>query len=708
MGCICWKGNRSTKYFENNRHKKGKAHKDSTKTAKRFPVFSKKDNAVSQAASSSDDDEKKTVLSVVERPKKTPSHSQSLSMEAGDRSGHNQMRISRIIDVTGGEKGAQVVAGWPSWLAAVAGEAINGWIPRTAESFEKLEKIGQGTYSSVYKARDLESNKIVALKKVRFANMDPESVRFMSREIILLRRLDHPNVMKLEGLISSRVSGSLYLIFEYMEHDLAGLVATPGIKFTEAQIKCYMQQLLRGLDHCHSRGVLHRDIKGANLLIDYNGNLKIGDFGLATLFRPNQKQTLTSRVVTLWYRPPELLLGSTDYGVSVDLWSSGCILAELFAGKPIMPGRTEVEQMHKIFKLCGSPSEEYWKRSKLPHATIFKPQHPYKRCVSETFKDFPTNVLALLEVLLAIEPECRGTASSALESEFFTTNPLPCGPSNLPKYPPSKEFDVKLRDDESRRQRAVGGKLRRHGSVRKVSRAVPVPELNAELRASIKKRQGHFNAKSVSGVSYPQKDGSAGFLIEPPKGTARAVYSRSGQSLPPANFGSSPSMKANEIESVKASAQAFGSSRNTEEPRAQTANAHCGAAELSRFSNSVAASGSSRFDMTKENTINPHCPEECLGNRCNHLDNSGSSKEWEWSHQLRGRPKVSLVMDELLSSKESSVAYVPPNNRIHYSGPLMPPGENLDEMLKEHERQIQDAVRKARLDKTEGGEQSAN
>ena len=108
------------------------------------------------------------------------------------------------------------------------------------------------------------------------------------------------------------------------------------------QIKCYMQQLLCGLDHCHSRGVLHRDIKGSNLLIDYNGNLKIGDFGLATFFRSSQKQPLTSRVVTLWYRPPELLLGSTDYGVAVDLWSSGCILAELFYGKPIMPGRTEV------------------------------------------------------------------------------------------------------------------------------------------------------------------------------------------------------------------------------------------------------------------------------------------------------------------------------------------------------------------------------
>lgn len=108
------------------------------------------------------------------------------------------------------------------------------------------------------------------------------------------------------------------------------------------QIKCYMRQLLRGLEHCHSRGVLHRDIKGSNLLIDNNGNLKIGDFGLATLYQNNQRQPLTSRVVTLWYRPPELLLGATDYGVAVDLWSSGCILAELFAGKPIMPGRTEV------------------------------------------------------------------------------------------------------------------------------------------------------------------------------------------------------------------------------------------------------------------------------------------------------------------------------------------------------------------------------
>ena len=108
------------------------------------------------------------------------------------------------------------------------------------------------------------------------------------------------------------------------------------------QVKCFMHQLLSGLEHCHNRLVLHRDIKGSNLLIDSGGVLKIADFGLASFFDPNNKQPMTSRVVTLWYRPPELLLGATDYGVGVDLWSAGCILAELLAGKPIMPGRTEV------------------------------------------------------------------------------------------------------------------------------------------------------------------------------------------------------------------------------------------------------------------------------------------------------------------------------------------------------------------------------
>ncbi|OEL24519.1 putative serine/threonine-protein kinase [Dichanthelium oligosanthes] len=323
----------------------------------------------------------------------------------------------------------------------------------------------------------------------------------MAREILILRRLDHPNVVKLDGLVTSRMSCSLYLVFDYMVHDLAGLAASPDIKFTLPQVKCYVHQLLSGLEHCHDRGVLHRDIKGSNLLLDNNGVLKIADFGLASFFDPNHKQPMTSRVVTLWYRPPELLLGATDYGVGVDLWSAGCILAELLAGKPIMPGRTEVEQLHKIFKLCGSPTEEYWKKSKLPHATIFKPQQPYKRRIADTFKDFPQSALRLIETLLAIDPADRLTATSALQSD---TDQDFCFPNFV-------LFDS---------LRAAGGRANGDGArktrTRERPRAVPAPEANAELQANIDKRRliTHANAKSKSEkFPPPHQDGALGYPL---------------------------------------------------------------------------------------------------------------------------------------------------------------------------------------------------
>lgn len=412
--------------------------------------------------------------------------------------------------------------GWPSWLLDAAGDAIQSWTPRRANTFEKIDKIGQGTYSNVYKARDLLTGKIVALKKVRFDNLEPESVKFMAREILVLRRLDHPNVIKLEGLVMSRISCSLYLVFEYMEHDLTGLAARQGVEFSLPQVKCYMQQLLLGLEHCHNQGVLHRDIKGSNLLIDNYGTLKIADFGLATFCDPNSRQPMTSRVVTLWYRPPELLLGATYYGVGVDLWSAGCILAELLAGKPIMPGRTEVEQLHKIFKLCGSPSEDYWKKARLPNATIFKPQHPYKRCIAETFKEFPPSSLPLIETLLSIDPAERGSATATLNSEFFTAEPYACDPSSLPKYVPSKEMDVKVRDEESRRQRGLNGKAKADGQRRtrvhdRVSNAVPAPEANAEIKANLERWRVVMQANARSNSEKfppPHQDAAVGFPID--------------------------------------------------------------------------------------------------------------------------------------------------------------------------------------------------
>lgn len=684
MGCICSKGGRANNFLDNNVRRKEK-----NKPAKRLVSLSRKDEVVVEVDGSAND---ATASLISNQPGNDNVEYAPVSSDEGEKKeiiekANNRMSSS-IVSMSNGERGAQVVAGWPSWLTAVAGEAINGWVPRRADSFEKLDKIGQGTYSSVYKARDLETNKIVALKKVRFANMDPESVRFMAREIIVLRRLDHPNVMKLEGVIASRMSGSLYLVFEYMEHDLAGLLASPGIKFTEAQIKCYMQQLLHGLEHCHNRGVLHRDIKGSNLLIDTNGNLKIADFGLATFFSSPQKQPLTSRVVTLWYRPPELLLGATDYGVAVDLWSAGCILAELFAGKPIMPGRTEVEQLHKIFKLCGSPSDEYWKRSKLPHATIFKPQHPYKRCVAETYKDFPSSALSLLDVLLAVEPEPRGTAFSALDSEFFKMKPLPCDPSSLPKYPPAKEFDVKFRDEDARRRRAVGGKGRGHESTRrssKESKAVPAPDANAELQASIQKRQGQSNQISISEQYNHEEDGGSGYPIGPAKGTTRNVYSHSGQSMHPTNFGSSRNMNINDA-ALRAPSQDFISPRQTAELSAQRSFVQREAV-LSRFSNSVAVRGDSHFQGCSSTNMNSHWPEESFNVRYNNLDDS--------SHSLLGGPNFSHKKPGL----ESTMGYSAKKGRVHYSGPLVPQGGNIEEMLKEHERQIQRAMRKACLEK---------
>ncbi|CAN1844426.1 Probable serine/threonine-protein kinase At1g54610 [Linum perenne] len=577
----------------------------------------------------------------------------------------------------------QVAAGWPSWLVSVAGESIKGWVPRKASSFEKLDRIGQGTYSSVYKARDVTHDKIVALKKVRFDKTDADSVKFMAREILILRKLDHPNVIKLEGLITSPTSSTLYLIFEYMEHDLTGLASIPGLKFTESQIKCYMKQLLSGLDHCHSRGVLHRDIKGSNLLIDNNGVLKIADFGLASFFDPKSNATLTSRVVTLWYRAPELLLGACKYGVAVDLWSSGCILGELYSGKPILPGRTEVEQLHKIFKLCGSPSEDYWLKTKLHRSSVIKPQRPYKRCVGETFKEFPATALELLDTLLSIDPGQRGNAALALESEYFTTRPFACDPSSLPKYPPSKEIDAKKRDEEARRQKQAAAT---NGNGPNES----VPNKGPTLNANGSTTQASRHSYSRGEMSHSSKDKNySGLLVHPSK------------QIQAANEGRRNYMDNHQRQKVTHSGPLVNGSGWTKSGRDHD-NLHGASARnnnLSTASGMVAA----RISLPEDRQGKPSTSQLDSLKQGGRLYGSSINRLSSPRVDDQRRPDSSQAGTPQPGSRDPGMHIRgPKGNKIYVSGPLLVPSNNVEQMLKDHDRQIQEFARR-RIDQSKLG-----
>lgn len=642
---------------------------------------------------------KRSGLDVLEKKKKPGELRLSYGSELGDSglggSNGDESLSFRLGNLHKYVEGEQVAAGWPAWLSAVAGEAIQGWVPLRPDAFEKLEKIGQGTYSSVFRARELKTGRIVALKKVRFDNFEPESVRFMAREILILRRLDHPNIIKLEGLVTSRLSGSIYLVFEYMEHDLSGLLACPNINFSESQVKCYMKQLLSGLEHCHSRGVMHRDIKGSNLLINNEGILKIADFGLANFCA--YKQPLTSRVVTLWYRPPELLLGSTDYGASVDLWSVGCVFAEILLGNPILQGRTEVEQLHKIFKLCGSPPEEYWKKSKLPHATLFKPQQPYDSCLRETFKDLPTAAVNLIETILSVEPYKRGTAFSALASEYFTTKPFACDPSSLPKYPPNKEIDAKNREEARRKK--TSGRFRGPETTRKPTRKPKASSALAPAEGLPFQTQGAYriidnNVQTVNGdltVKREMPNPSIGV----PEEVSHVKHASQGDlpfSGPLQVSGSSGFAWAKRrVDDVSSR------SHNKSNSRGYALNAFETSAAV-HANNSIDSKGSENGDSFYESRTNSR------GREANELAKRAIRKHWSQFERPDSfdasdgyhSQELSLALyqrEEM--ARKNNLGYHDQGDKIEFSGPLLSQSYRVDELLERHERHIRQTVRKS-------------
>ncbi|KAI1705676.1 protein kinase domain-containing protein [Ditylenchus destructor] len=303
-----------------------------------------------------------------------------------------------------------------------------GWGIGSIDKYKIVSQVGEGTYGQVYKALERNSDRVVALKKVRLENEKEGFPITAVREIKILRQLDHQNIVKLLDIVTDKEAATdlkhdtaaFFLVFEYVDHDLMGLLESQLITLTHLQIASFMKQLLLALDYSHRRNFMHRDLKCSNILINNRGQLKLADFGLARFYHENHQRLYTNRVITLWYRPPELLLGEERYGPAVDVWSVGCILAELFVKKPIFQGNTEYTQLELISQVCGTPCPANWADVEcLPQYEVLRPKRLYPRQLKERYAYMPPPTLDLLDKLLTLPPEQRITAEQALQHDWL-------------------------------------------------------------------------------------------------------------------------------------------------------------------------------------------------------------------------------------------------------------------------------------------------
>lgn len=296
------------------------------------------------------------------------------------------------------------------------------------DNFVKIEKIGEGTYGVVYKARDKLTGKLVALKKIRLETESEGVPSTAIREISLLRELAHPNIVQLFDVVDG--DKHLYLVFEFLQQDLKKLLDSVKGGLDQALVKSYLYQLLKAISFCHLRCILHRDLKPQNLLIDREGHIKLADFGLARTFAVPVR-TYTHEIVTLWYRAPEILLGTKLYSNAVDVWSLGCIFAEMATRRALFPGDSEIDQLFRIFRTLGTPDESIWPGvSQLPdYKSMFPRWEP--RSLDEVVPSFDSDAKDLLLKLLTYDPNQRITAKKGLSHLYFTGVKLV--PPPLPK-----------------------------------------------------------------------------------------------------------------------------------------------------------------------------------------------------------------------------------------------------------------------------------
>jgi len=283
------------------------------------------------------------------------------------------------------------------------------------DQYEKLEKVGEGTYGVVYKAQD-STGGIYALKTIRLEAEDEGIPSTAIREISLLKELQHPNIVRLCDVIHTE--RKLTLVFEYLDQDLKKLLDMCDGGLDAATTKSFLYQLLRGIAYCHQHRVLHRDLKPQNLLINREGALKLADFGLARAFGIPVR-SYTHEVVTLWYRAPDVLMGSRKYSTPVDIWSVGCIFAEMVNGRPLFPGNADADQLQKIFKVLGTPSDTTWPTiTELPDWKPDFPQYEPQPWLSIVPNLDPTGV-DLLSKMLQYYPDRRVLGKLAMEHEYF-------------------------------------------------------------------------------------------------------------------------------------------------------------------------------------------------------------------------------------------------------------------------------------------------